>query len=387
MKQGRNIALGLILMDGSAFPTSALDVTLNKNGYAPLAGGQLTKSTGPGPAIAAQPLGTTGASVTFTNLAAGTTYSLDFFHNSGTGSSDFTFKVNADGTGVELVNLGGGLHTMVTGFTPNDTTLTLNTHSVTLNANGAQDGNYYIYGVFPPGSGNNSPPLVHTVIPGTYSWDNLYNSGLANEDFAFMVTSDGSTAFHPNSQYGEYARFGGSEVNPIAIKVHYMLEASALINFNTDASIFNVTNYAGTGSVVRVYEFDMWQTPGNEGINIWSFGSNTFATANMTRSTNSNIFVAGADATGYMTVNDALFRPKLRYAFTNGIVGGTDFYWETTDANYTVATALISGYFDGTNGIPLSVQVTASIIPEPNSFAMAILAGVGLILAMRPRKE
>ena len=149
------------------------------------------------------------------------------------------------GTGIASVGLGGGMHTMVTGFTPGATSLVLNTHAVTLNGNARQDGPYYVGGLFPPSTPANSPPLVKMAIPGWCPWDNLYNSGGNNEDFAFRVYSDGSTGYHPD--YGEYARYEGSSVNPIAALVHYKIEASSGVNWVLDYTMFNFTNYTGSG--------------------------------------------------------------------------------------------------------------------------------------------
>src|ERR1041384_6184755 len=81
---------------------SAVTITIEKNGFADLTGGQIT-GTGLGSPV---PLGATTNSVSFTAVAGGT-YSVDWFHNSGLGGSDFSFTINGGGTGVASVGLGG----------------------------------------------------------------------------------------------------------------------------------------------------------------------------------------------------------------------------------------------------------------------------------------
>lgn len=55
------------------------------------------------------------------------------------------------------------------------------------------------------------------------------------------------------------------------------------------------------------------------------------------------------------------------------------------DAHYTVATALLTGYFDG-NVTPLRVMTAETFIPEPGSEVLTLAAGLGLFLATRSRK-
>jgi len=259
MNTYRKMAVGLALFSVCRGATLATDITLDFNGFTDLAGGFIS---GPGFShITFSPLGP--APLLITNVSAGGSYSVDFFHNSGAGGSDFSFTINGAGTGVASVGLGGGEHTMVTGFTPGDTTVTLNSHTITYNANGGQKGNYYLYGLIPAHSlGQNSPPQTKVAIPGWVAVDNLYNTGLNNEDYLFTVRSDGTVSAYTNApHHAEFATFDGANVNPRSILVHYSVQSSTNLSFVGVSYIFpilNFTSHTVTGSDMPIrYEFDM----------------------------------------------------------------------------------------------------------------------------------
>src|ERR1041385_2836684 len=124
MKHQWKFLAALLALALSSSLATAVTITLDKNGFADLAGGQIT-GTGLGSPV---PLGTDASAVSFTAVAGGS-YSVDFFHNSGTSGSDFAFTINGAGTGIASVTTGGyggNSQNIVTGFTPGNTTLTLN---------------------------------------------------------------------------------------------------------------------------------------------------------------------------------------------------------------------------------------------------------------------
>ena len=96
------ILVSLLLVGAGARWLLGLDVTLDKNGHASLSGGQVT-----GPGLAAPiPITTDTNPVVLAGLQSNGTYWIDFFQNSGLGGSDFSFTVNADGTGIVSVGPG-----------------------------------------------------------------------------------------------------------------------------------------------------------------------------------------------------------------------------------------------------------------------------------------
>ncbi len=334
-----------------ASAASAVDITIDMNGFPNLAGGQYSDSVSSDPAVKFtkddQPL-------VIKDLKAGHTYNLDFYHNTGENGSDFAFTINEAGTGVDSVTLGGEKHTMVTGFKPGDTTLKLNTVDIVYNANSTQTGEYFISGLIPPYSmGFNSIPQKLKAIPGWYPVDNLYNSGGGNEDFHFLVNTDGSTG-PLQEQDAEYAEFDGNKINPRATLVHFKIEASEAINYHT--------THAATAAQPNgtTYEFDMPMTIGSGGINLWSFGKSTVTKSNVmapeTKDQDGNIEKHKLEGT--TRDNDFYFMPRLRYDLTK-----KTFYFETTDAEGRSDTAKAEAagkYDDGEK--PLTVTVTATIV-------------------------
>lgn len=330
---------------------SAVDVTVEMNGFPDLTGGHVATAVGSEPAIK---FTKDDQTLVLKDLKAGYTYNVDFYHDSGEGSSDFSFVINDAGTGVDSVTLGGEKHAMVQGFKKGDTTLKLNTVDIVYNANSAQTGNYYIGGLIEPHTlGANSMPQKLKALPGWYSVDNLYNSGGGNEDFMILVNSDGSTGPY-RDQDAEYAEFDGNKINPCAALVHFKIEASDAINYHpTHVPTAAVPN--GT-----TYEFDMPLTIGSGGINLWSFGDYTVTRSNVmapeTKDKDGNVEkhkLEGATGT-----NDFQFMPRLRYDLKKKA-----FYFETADAEgrSDTARAEATGKYDGGEK-PLTVTVTATIV-------------------------
>src|SRR5438034_699364 len=85
-----------------------LPITIDMNGFPNRTRGQVT---GPGIDTPIE-LKAGEEKVVLEKLQPGATYGVDFFHNSGEDSSDFTITINAAGTGVEAVSLGGEKYTM-----------------------------------------------------------------------------------------------------------------------------------------------------------------------------------------------------------------------------------------------------------------------------------
>lgn len=253
----------------------ALDVTLDKNGYEPVVGGQVTGTGLP----AAIPIPADAKPLVLCNLQAGGIYAVDFFHNAGLGGSDFSFTINPAGTGIASVSPGGNTFVVVKGFESGATSIVLNTFPVTFNANRTLS-HYYVGGLIAHGTVTNSEPITRTALPGWYRVDNLFNSGEGNEDFNFVVHDDGrvgvdtgryvdrfyvaggnndgyaflmnadgtgSWVFTNAPSYEEYARFEGSQVHPRACRVHFRVESStnnpASFTY-TWRSLSNTTNVA-----------------------------------------------------------------------------------------------------------------------------------------------
>ncbi|MHB0937943.1 MAG: hypothetical protein ACYC6A_16265 [Armatimonadota bacterium] len=330
-------------------------VTLDMNGFANLTGGQVT-GTGLEKAI---PLPAKEGQVKLEGLQAGGTYQVDFFHNAGEGSSDFTFTMNAEGTGVAEVAKGGGKYDMLDGFTPGQATLKLKTFPINYNANGGQTGVYFIQGLveaYKLEAGKGAQPL--TAIPGCYSVDNLYNTGGGNEDFAFTVDSEGKVSGcesiyiigkdeERKRNADEYAEFKDSAVNPRTAKVHFLIEGSGNVNFHGTHRVGEITGTA------PVYEFDMPMTVGSGGLNLWSFGAWEVTGGDA-------VLFDGKPATGTKGENDYHFYPVLRYDLEKKA-----FHFETLHGPDTTVIGEAKGTYDG-GDTPLSVKVTATIVPEPN---------------------
>jgi hypothetical protein len=389
MKCHRVVLGGLLAVVLSATNTHAVTITIDKNGFADLAGGQIT-GTGLGSPV---PLGTGTNAVSFTAVAGGT-YSVDFFHNSGVGGSDFSLTVNGAGTGVATVGLGGGQHTMVTGFTAGDTTLTLNSHTITYNANGGQKGNYYLNGLIQAHTlGQNSPPQVKTAIPGWVAVDNLYNTGLNNEDYLFTVRSDGTVGAYTNApHHAEFATFDGSSVNPRSVRVHYTVQSSTNLGLVGVSYIYPIENFSSqvlpSGDLRYIYRFTMVHTIGNAGHLFADFNTNVVLGSSIMGPTGFgfSIFDPGPSIVGTTRANDFLFNPRLR--FTNDLSAPfaiDGYYFQNANGLGWSANALVTGASDGLAGLPpLTIAIDAAI-PEPAALSLATVCLAGLLWRRRQR--
>jgi hypothetical protein len=353
------LALGSFALAGT--PAFAADVLLQKNGFADLFGGQIT-----GTGAYFMSLGTTAADVNLTGLTAPGTYSVDFFHNSGSNDSNFTFGIDAAGniTTIGTNGNGAGSYTVATGV--GTQTLSLNVHPFTYNANGGQTGQFYLQGLINSQVGG---PASFNVVPGQVVVDNLYNTGGGNEDFSFAVDSDGNAVI-PNGTsgpvshpipWGEYATVNNDGEIDVNHKIaHFVIEASAPINFIVHQAMSNFT------AVGTTYEFDLDLTIGNGGVNIYSFGTHTITGGNAIRPD-------GTPYVGQVSGNDYQFLPQLRY-------DGTEYYFENGDDAGNKATGQAVGFFDGDTN-PLTVNV-AAYLPEPASLGLFAM-GAGLLLRRR----
>jgi len=348
------IACGLVVMLAAGALAGA--VTLDMNGFPNAAGGQVT---GPGlekPIV----LPPKQQQVTLDGLQGGATYGVDFFHNSGPGSSDFQFTMNAAGTGVASVAYSDEKIQVLDGFTAGQAALKLKTFPIIYNANGGQTGVYFIQGLCEaykvPADG---APLKLTAVPGYYPVDNLSNSGGGNEDFAFAVDSEGKVKGWESTYVvgkdevrkrnaDEYAEFKDNAVSLRTAKVHFLIVASGNVNWHGTHKVGEVTGTA------PVYEFDMPMTVGAGGLNIWSFGTWEVTGGD-------TVLFDGKPATGTKGENDYHFYPTLRYNLEKKA-----FYFETLHGPDTTTIGEAKGSYDG-GDTPLSVKVTATIVPEPKA--------------------
>ena len=374
----------LLLLASSVQSARAIDITLNKNGYASIANGQLT-GTG---IIIPQTLGNTSAPASFTGLLANTTYSLDFFGTSGTGSSDFSFKVNAAGTGIESVSLGGSVNNMVVGFNPGDTTLMLNTGPIVTNANQKMNGNHSVNRLY-ANSGVNYPATPNIAVPGIYAVDNLYNSGSGNEDFQFKVNDTFQTSAetgvagpNPGIPFSEYATFSGNQVNVRSELVHFIVDTNVAMAgaIHSTSPMLNYTTSMGGTHI----EFDMNLMIGAGGIFFSDYGNFDTISSNAFRPD-------GSAYDTYSGINDFAFYPTLRYDGTSNANG---YYWLGPGPGIeNEVTAYVEGFRDG-NLIPLNLTVTAIMpafvpppLPAPEPTTLALL-GLGMAtVAMRRHKR
>lgn len=379
------LAGGSLAFALAASTAQAITITIDKNGFADRFNGQVT-----GPGIAGTiPIGNDGSNAVLAGLLPNSVYSVDFFHNSGAGGSDFIFQTGA--TGVDSVGLGGGLFNMVTGFNPGDTTLILNTLSVTYNANSGQTGVYYLAGIFDPYSkGQNTGPLTDLkIIPGWVAVDNLYNTGGNNEDYLFYVNDDGTVSAYPG--YEEYATFSGNAVSPRAVDVQYTVQSSGALPVLGIPYIYPLTNFSssfnGADPLPYTYTFTMKQTIGNAGLLMADFGAYQVVAAS------DLIKPDGSSQLGLAGGNDWYFTPRLRYDSGDGF-----FKWADVGnvlGGYT-ASGEATGFYDGGTS-PLTVRVTALLpeppppptgdaVPEPASLGVAaMLAGVAALFTRRRR--
>ena len=323
-----------------AAPLTALaaDVTIDMNGFPNRSGGHIS-----GPGIEMRESFEGGAQkVVLKNVTAGGTYNVDFYHDSGPESSDFSFTVNEKGTGVASVGLGGEKHAMVKGFKPGDTTLVMNTQTIVFNVDGLQTGQFYIGGIIDPhtlpaGTGQ----LTLKAIPGTYSVDNLYNSNAGKEDYVFIVDSNGKTGPFNGSE--EYAEFKDNTVKARVCTVKIQLECTGPVLYHPTHTIVSEPKIEGGN-----HEFDMLMTVGGGGLNVWSFGKVLISGGDMANPD-------GKPSKGNSRDNDFTFYPTLRYDLKK-----KKFYFVTTAGPADSVNAQASGNYDGDEK-PLSVKATATI--------------------------
>ena len=337
MRKHSRILWAALFLTGVTSNASAVTVVLDLNGFPNITGGQVYG------AGLKEPIALTAGKqrIELPALQAGSTYQVDFFHNSGENSSDFAFTVNAAGTGVETVAPAAKKFTIVKDFKPGSATLKLNTHTITYNANSGQTGTYYIHGLLAPIQGDKGP-IKLAAMPGLYRVDNLYNSGQGNEDFSFIVDSDGKTSATGGNK--EYAEFSGSTVSPRSVKVHFQIWPSSPIAYHGTQKVLNAK------SANNVYELDMLMTVGSSGLNIWSFGRSKVLKSDVVAPDGKPL----QDKTG---VNDFHFYPRLRYDSKKG------FFFESTVGPSGTSGAEVTGSFDD-GKTDLQVTVDATIQTE-----------------------
>lgn len=347
--------IAVLLSGGFTF---AGDITIDFNGFLNRRGGQVTVTGWEKPVR----WEAGAAKFVLKDVPAGARCGVDFFHNAGEGSSDFSFVMNDAGTGVAAVGLGGGVHEMLVDFEPGDDTLTLRAFDIVYNANEGQTGEYFIAGLIDPHSLRaGSGPQTLRAVPGTYSVDNLYNAGAGNEDFHFMVDDQGNTSGvvetvrvytgQPREEIvdrrwqrdgNEYATYDGPNVNPRYAIVRFTITGTGrLLDHPTHQRI-------GTQREGGEITYDMPVTIGAGGMNLSSFGKYTIHNSNV-------IEPDGQPAEGRSGDNDYVFTPRLRYSEDEG------FYFETTAGPSRTARGEATGYYDG-NERPLSATVKAEIV-------------------------
>lgn len=353
-KRSRSVLAFVVAVAGClTSPAFAGPITIDMNGFPCMAGGHVN-GTGLAAPIKIEP---GQAKLVLDGLKPGGTYAIDFFHNSGENSSDFQFTLNAKGDGVESVTLGGGKHTMVTGFKPGDATLVLNTREIIFNANGAQTGPYYIQGLLaihslPPNLG----PQKFKAIPGYYYVDVLYGSGGGTEDYSFTVDSAGNTSPGTTDSFNENrepqpgldprepATFAGNTVSPRAALVHFKIVAPNPQNFH----VYAAATPAKTDGAIT--EFDEVMGIGATTVLFWSFGPNTVVRSNIITGFNKPLVWTKSE-------NDMVFAPRLRYDLKKN-----QYYFETTKGPSDTALAEVSGTEDDKVTPLVGVEITATII-------------------------
>jgi hypothetical protein len=364
-------AATIVLMTAGA--ARAADIFIDPNGFNyinvfGLGGGRVA---GPGIPGGFQDFPDGSGIKTINNIQPNSAYSIDNFHTSGAGSGDFSFTTDALGN-IASIGLGGGVHTMATGV--GTATLTLNTHSVTYNANAiptvsGQTGIYYLYGLETVGDGfargQNGPPVTKTMMPGTYTVDNLYNPGQFTEDFNFMVNSDGSVATVPG--FEKYINPSGSNVNIASAVAHFeVVSSTPMPNIFVSywQPIFNA-QVVQNGPAVWEYEFDIVLTVGNAGVYMADFQNGQ-----------PQIFIAGdavkGDNSPWLGTNaggDVPWAPKLTHE--NNV-----FQFVTTGGPSISTFSTIAGTND--SGNPMTVTITAWV-PEPASVSLLALGGALLL--------
>jgi len=349
----------LICFASILFCTSAWGTTiqLDLGGFPNTTGGQVS---GPGysPDVLKFPPGP--GVITLDKLAAGGTYSVDFYHNSGKASSDFLLTINADGAGVESVTKGGGTHEMIVDFKPGATTLKLRTFPIVFNSDGSHTGQYHISGLLAAYKLSvSSGPQTFVAIPGIYSVDNLQNSGNRNEDYQFIVSDTGELssagtntisledgAFIPGPDTNEFVAFNGNAIRVRAALVRIRIESPRPVACHSTFPSTRIKWADGAG------EFEELMIVGCAGANIWSFGPSEVTASNFIRPDRRPWI-------GAKTENDFLFLPWLRYDLEK-----KEFYFLTIDGPSRTATAEVKGMLDDKITPLEGVKITATIVQD-----------------------
>jgi hypothetical protein len=336
MRHAKRVGLATLVVLSAAAGVMGADITLDMNGYSGIVASKIS-----GPGLTAPVVIAPGAQkVELKDLKAGVKYTVDLGHNSGVDGSDFTFTVDAKGTGVAKVEP-LGKYTAVKAFAPGASTLVLNTFPVVYNANGGQTSIYAIQGMVKATSAGASPVNM-TAVPGSYRVDNLFNPGGQAEDFSFIVDDAGKVK--GATGFEEYIQGDGSNVNVRTATVRFRVEAAQ--------SLSRRDSHALVGAAVTenlVTQLDMKVPVGGGGFNISSFGPNTVGKSDA-------LDGFGKPLEGRESKNDFHFYPRLRYD-----VEKQTFYFDTPKGRAQTVFAEVSGMTDST-AASLHVKVTAQIL-------------------------
>lgn len=342
----RRFFTGLVsaaLVSSVASYAAALDITIDLNGFAANSGLQVNGTGFENP----QRFDNPPPQVVITGVQPGGSYSVDFFHNSGKGSSDFGFTINAEGNGVATVSKGGETHDMVDGFKPGATTLKLRTFDLVYNADGAQTGQYFIPGLVKAHTLKaNAGPQEFKAIPGSYSVDNLYNTNGGKEDYRFMLDDKGKTG--PIEGFEAFATFDGSKVSQrVAWTKWTIVSPYGAINYHT--SHVSERDKPVKEGDTHTYTLILPIAVGGGGVNVWSFGECTIDKTNL-------VDAKGESLAGTTVKNDGHVNPFVGYMEKGG------YYFLTDKGPMKRLSADLSGMRDD-GETPLAVKVAAEILP------------------------
>ena len=322
--------------------------------------------------------GSPGATINLGTLDPNKRYYIDWFQNSGANSSDMYFDTGATGNEVIAVSTNQynvGSYQMVTGFTPGDATLVMNTQTLTYNANNVpnvsgQTGIYYLHGSTNayaiPG---NAGPQTVKALPGSVHVDNLYNPGQFNEDYGFIVNDSGGAA--AAAGYEQYASFSGSNISPNSIVADFHVTSSGplpVVFVAYQQPPFDAV-VVQNGPATWEYTFSIVLTPGNAGQLLADFQNGqpqTFIGGDAVKGDNSPWL-------GTVVNGDVMFAPKLQ------LIGGI-WHFVTTNGLSPTTFSTITGTDDGGN--PITVTISATV-PEPAALGLLALSAP---LALRRRR-
>jgi hypothetical protein len=338
----------------------AATITIQRNGYnGP--NGQVTGS-GLGAPVG---FGSGSADIVF-NVQPNGTYSVDFFHTSGVGSSDFSFGTDASSLVANRGTNVGGTFAMGTAGSVGTDTFTLNSHTVTLNGLTPTAG-YAITGIAAGVSGS----VSGVVLPGSQHVDAFTPS--TSVDWDFVVNDTGGVLASSGSSNGiphaEYATFSGSTVDARNRPVKFVIDSNLpMAGPNLENAQQGSTASADGGRHKELVELN---PIGNSGVNNHDFNGWTVVDSNV-------IGANGLPIEGTSGSNDFLFQPQLRY---NGVSPYGGFYFNLTDGPGGDAYAVVTGFTD--SGSVLTMTMHAEI-PEPSG--VVLLAAATLGIAARRRR-